>query len=518
MRTHTSGFTTALKTAGRQIDCSITYSTTTLDNTNLNSVKLNYETSLFKTIMKELEIDCNSTIAKGTTDVNCKIGVKVGSSYEYMDYGNYTIRDNPVYKADTKSYLITGYDKMLGSMIKFDDDPYNPTYPITVKDYLLGICTKLSWSNDLPATFPNYDTELTAELYAGLGLTYRDILDDLCPVIAGNLMFNVDDELVIITPNATSTTITDDYLSSLNVDLGTKYGPINSLVLSRSEDSDTINSRDETSITANGLTEYKIKDNFILSSDDRESFIDDIFTEINGLEYYLFDVDTLGLLVYDPMDTFTITNNSISYLVLLLGNEITLSQGLKENCHNSIPEETKTDYSTSSPTDKDIKTTTLIVNKQAGEIATLVQTTTDLSTTLAGEYTPTDVLEAQLDERDNEIIQTLSTQITETATDLQVSIIENINTNGVAKLTNTLVTIDIEGIKVAVNTSAFNTLLNNVGLFCQDGTTVVAQFDKDGALIKDLTVQGDINFPLITLTSYTDDDSEEGLGHFWNGG
>ena len=62
------------------------------------------------------------------------------------------------------------------------------------------------------------------------------------------------------------------------------------------------------SIQQNGKTELKINDNYILINNSND-FIDDMFNKVNGLEYYIYDVDTIGILVLDPLDRFNIKIN-----------------------------------------------------------------------------------------------------------------------------------------------------------------------------------------------------------------
>lgn len=396
MRTHTSGFTEALKTNGRELDSKITYQTVdgyyTLTTENgyyinteslqdlatekgpvvyageyLNSITPIFNVNMFKTVMKCIEIDCNYEMPSKTW-LNAQTGVKVSGSYEYVDLGNYFINDTPKYNADTKSYFQTAYDKMIESMIKYDDSPLGVTYPITLKNYIIAICNKFLWSYTLPTTFPNQDTEIISDLYIGLGLTYRDVLDDICPATMGNFLFDINDIFTIKYPTETSEVIDDESLKDINVTFGRKYGPVNSLVLSRAEDSDNIYSQNLSSISENGLTEYKIKDNILLSSGIRDNFIDEMFTQLDGLEYCLYDISTVGLYIFEPLDRFAINHNEVDYSVLMLNDEIDIAQGLTEQCYVEEPEETTTDYTTSAPTDKSIKNAVILTNKNAGQI------------------------------------------------------------------------------------------------------------------------------------------------------
>lgn len=159
--------------------------------------------------------------------------------------------------------------------------------------------------------------------------------------------------------------INEKYLKDVNVSFGEKYGPINSVVLSRSEDFDNIYRRDEESIAENGLHEYKIKDNLIMLYNDREDYIDEIFEQLNGLEYYPTDFNSTGITYLDWLDFYNVTVGDKTYKCLMLDDDIEINQGLTESVYSEMPEETVTNYKTSSKTDKEVS---FIVDKQNGKI------------------------------------------------------------------------------------------------------------------------------------------------------
>ena len=146
-----------------------------------------------------------------------------------------------------------------------------------------------------------------------------------------------------------------------------KYGKINSIVFSRAE-SDTINRRDETSITDNGLTEIKISNNQILESNDRENFIDGLFNYLDGFEYYLCDISTIGIIFLEIGDRYTIQIDDINYPTIMLNDDLMVTTGITENIYLDMPEITDTDYKTSSASDKAVKNAIIQVNKNNAEI------------------------------------------------------------------------------------------------------------------------------------------------------
>ena len=187
MKSVSNNYKNSLKRNGRQIDAKITFGTTTLGKDDINSLTISTNGGLLKSIMTQIELDSNIDIPVGT-NFNAQFGVLVGNQYEYINYYNFIVKTSE-YNADTLSYKIVAYDYMLDSMVKYDDEPLqNVEYPISVKDYLELICDKFNW---ILATneFANDDTEITEERFAGIGYTYRDILDDIAEITGSIICF-----------------------------------------------------------------------------------------------------------------------------------------------------------------------------------------------------------------------------------------------------------------------------------------------------------------------------------------
>lgn len=379
MKAHTSDFKNQIKTMGRELDSKITY---TLNGVNvelgkeqLNSITPTYQGALLKSVMKELDIDSNVYIPVGTI-LNYQFGVKVNGEYEYLNFGNYI-----VYKAekqeDTNGYKLICYDKMLYSMKKYDDiiKNANITYPITIRNYINKLATLIGLSfKNASSDFDNYSKEIKKELYYGQDYTLRDVFDELAQVTASTICISDDDMLEIRYITDTNDTIDEEFLKDVNIKFGEKYGPINSIVLSRSAESDNVYLPDETSIAENGLCELKIIDNQIMNWEDRSDYLQDIFTRLNGTYYYLNDYSSTGICYYDLCDRYNVKIGDNTYSCVILNDEINITQGLEENIYTEMPEETQTDYTKADKTDRKINQTYLIVDKQNQEITSVVST------------------------------------------------------------------------------------------------------------------------------------------------
>lgn len=386
MKIHTNDFKNELIKFGREIDCIISYElngdTIELGSSELNSITPHYEGSILKSVMKQLDIESNVEIPKETV-LNCQFGLKVNGEYEYLNFGNYVVYDVEK-QEDTRDYKITCYDKILYSMKSYES--MNISYPITVRNYINQICNKLGLTfRNINDEFANYDKEITTELYLDsegndLGYTFRDVLDELAQVTASTICINEStDELEIRYINDTNDLIDEYYLKDVNVKFGEKYGPINSIVLSRASESDNVYLQDEDSIATNGLCEIKIKDNQIMNFNNRSDYLPDILEKLDGLEYYLNDFSSTGIAYYNLCDRYNIRIDNNTYSCIMFNDEFKITQGLEEIIHTELSEESETDYTKADKTDRKINQTYLIVDKQNQTIQSLVSEVGDYS-------------------------------------------------------------------------------------------------------------------------------------------
>lgn len=376
MKTHTQGFKEEIKLLGKQQDVKITY---ILDNEqieltseDINSVTPYYEANLLKSVMKQFDFNSNKNIPAGT-EINFKYGLLVNGEYEYLNYGNYIVYSSEK-QENTGSYNIVCYDKMLYSMKDYES--LGLTYPITLVTYLVNLCQKLGYT--LATTeFANMNQQLPRDVFDGIGFTYRDVLDDIAEATGSTIYINLNDELVLGQITDTKDTIDEEYIKDTNVNFGEKYGPINSIVLCRSV-SDNVYIQDKESIDTNGLCELKISDNQIMNQNNRSDYLQGIFDNIKGTEYYLNDFSSTGIMYYDLLDRYNVKIGEKTYSCVMLNDEQDITQGLEEQIHTERPETSETDYTKADKTDQKINQTNLIVDKQNQQIQALVTTNSEL--------------------------------------------------------------------------------------------------------------------------------------------
>lgn len=489
MKVHTNEFKEEIKTIGKQLSSLVIYNqdgkTITLGESQLNSITPHFKTQLLKSVMKQLDIDSNVEIPVGT-ELNYKFGVRTRNedtddetaNYDYIDFGNYIVYSVEK-QEDTNSYSIVCYDKMLWSMVPYES--FVDEYPITIRDYLDKLATKigLEFANKTD-TFTNYDKEIPAELYLteekkDNGYRYRDALDEISASVGGNIVINKDDKLEIRYITETNDTINESFFKSNKVKTGKKYGPINSIVLSRSAESDNIYLRDEDSVKANGLCEIKIKDNQIMNFNNRDEFLQGLLDRLNGTEFYLNDYSSTGVCYYDVCDRYSVKIGNNTYSCVMFDDEIDITQGLEEQITTEEPEITETDYSKADKTDRKINSTYLIVNKQGKQIEGVVNSVNMLDVTVTSNYqevkrkfdnyTPIDRT-VQLENS----VSTIQTD-TYTKTEIDTKLIDG----SVTKVSTTSGTFDTNGLTIEQTGAKTKGNFNATGLRIVDNTSSVGE-------------------------------------------
>ena len=156
-------------------------------------------------------------------------------------------------------------------------------------------------------------------------------------------------------------------------------GPINSIVLARAGESDKIYKKDQNSIDKNGLCELMISENQFMNFNDRVDYLQELSDKLFGVEYYLNDFVSTGIMYYDLLDMYNIEIFGKTYNCLMLNDEQNITQGLEENIHTDRPETSETDYKKADTTDRKINQTYLIVDKQNQKIEGVISQIGDRS-------------------------------------------------------------------------------------------------------------------------------------------
>ena len=484
------GFKEAIKKYGKEITASFSCGGVRYSDEQIISMNPHYEGSLLGTVMKCLDIELDGELLENPraivgiaiagkavvgveelTDLNIirkpMFGVKAPGDpdYSYIEYGSYIIKELTK-DEEQQSISLECYDLMLLSMIPYDL-ALDYSQGITVKSFLDAICDRLGWEKGY-TTFYNSDALIDEEKY-DLSDTFRDALDDIAEVAGGVIGF-VDDKLQIIYPTETGEIIDEENLKSLKI--GKKFGPVNSVVLSRSPQEDNIYKLDAESIEKHGLTEIRIENNQIVDTH-REDFMDGICAALFGLSFELYDLESFGIGYIDFGDIFTIkTADGVEHRALMLCDDLKITQGVSETSKLEEPSFSKTDYSSASETDKTLKRTILRVDKQENQITALVSKTENLVNDVSG------VSEA--------VTKMAELLIDSDSLDIKISTaIDGID----SVKTSTGYTFDEKGLHIHKDGEEMDNSLDNTGMYVKRGGTAILTANNDGVNAINLTAR-----------------------------
>lgn len=480
------GFKEAINEYGKQISASFVYSGVLYKGEQIISMNPRYEGSLLKTVMKCLDIELDGELVEGTsaivglaiagkavagvgdptrknTIVSPRFGVKApfDTDYSYIEYGTHIIKET---ERDEESHTIKleCYDFMLQSMIPYDL-ALDYTQGVTVKDLLDAICDRFGWVKGY-TTFHNFDVLIDEEKY-DMSDTFRDVLDDIAEVAGGMIGF-VGDKLTVIYPTASGEVIDEENLKSLK--MGKKYGPINSVVLSRAPQEDNIYRQDTESISSYGMTEIRIENNQIMDTH-REDFMEGICNALFGLSFELYELESFGIGYLSLGEIFAIkTADGVEHKTLMLCDDLQITQGVAETSKLAEPEVTKTDYTAASETDKTLRKTILRVDKQGNEISALVSRT--------------DKMEGGLAE------VTKKAELIIDPEQIDIKITEAID--GIDSVqTSTGYTFDKDGLNIHKDGEEMHNTLDNKGMYVRKNDTAILTADADGVNAINLTAR-----------------------------
>lgn len=473
------GFKEAIQEYGKEITASFVCGGVTYTDEDIISMNPHYEGSLLRSVMKCMDIELKRTTVGnvtavagiavvgdaivGISDINDKsiiktpkFGVKAAgdADYSYIEYGTHIVKEKK-FDEEQDTILIECYDLMLLSMVPYD---LVMGYPVTVKGLLDAICTRFEWAKRY-TTFVNSDKVIEEEKYDA-SYTFRDVLDEIAQVAAGMIAF-VGDELDVIYPTNSGETIDSSNLKTLK--MGEAYGPVNSIVLSRSPQEDNIYRQDEESITSYGLTEIRIENNQIIDSH-REDFIDGIFNALLGLRYELYELESFGIGYLNLGDFFTLqTPDGENHTALMLCDDLKITQGLSETSRLEAPEATETDYKAASESDRVLNKTILRVDKQSQEITALV--------------TKTENVESSVDGLATKVTNLTSIVMDSEKVDIAITkAIEGIN----SITTTTGYTFNQDGLHIHKSDEEIENLIDNTGMYVNRGSDNILTANNEG--------------------------------------
>lgn len=343
-------------------------------------VRFSFEGKLFRTIMKQIIVKVSPTNELKGKNLNFQYGLYVNNQFEYIDLGDFYVKDEPEYNKGKEETEITAYDKMVNFMKIFKQSELNITYPCTLLTLIQKIC-EICGVELYSTNFFNYNLVVKEDYFTEQGITYRDVLDKVAQ--ATLTVIYIKNNKLYLAPILTTTqeTLDRSYLSKLVTT--DKFGPVNALVLGRGNVEDNVEAKDDISILQNGRCELRFDENEFIEYN-RESVINQMFEKIKGLAYYGFDASNVGVMWLEPGDCINLKNNeNDTYNSYYINADIVINTGIKSNIEANIPEETNTEYKVTTEEEKKFLKVERIAKKNEGLIQDLVQEQTEISNKMA---------------------------------------------------------------------------------------------------------------------------------------
>lgn len=336
-------------------------------------LKYSFEGNLFKTIMKQIEITVKNAGELKDKNVNFQYGIYVNNDFEYIDLGDYYIKDIEDDKGKTE-LTVTGYDKMINFMKTFKQSELQLTYPCTMLALIQKMC-EVCGTELYSTNFFNADLQVDEDYFTEQKLTYRDVLEKIAESTLTTIFIKDNKLYLHKLANSPVQELDSSYLTGLTVK--EKFGPVNALVLGRGDVEDNIEAKDDTSISQNGRCEIRFDENEFVEYK-REQVIDEMFEQIKGLEYYAFEGSDVGVMWLEPCDLIKVKDNEESiYKTIYLSANITINTGISSDIEANIPEETNTEYKVTTKEEKKTLKVERLAKKNEGQIQDLIQETTE---------------------------------------------------------------------------------------------------------------------------------------------
>lgn len=336
-------------------------------------LKYSFDGQLFKTIMKQIEITVKNANEIKEKDINFKYGLLVDDKYEYIDLGNFFIKDIEDSKKKDEM-TVTGYDRMIRFMKNFKQSELQLTYPCKMLKLVQRMC-EVCGVELFSADFYNADLDVTEDFFTVQELTYRDVLEKIAQATLTTAFIEENKlNLYKVNDNAIEK-IDKSYLTDLTIK--ENFGPVNALVLGRGDVEDNVEEKDQDSIKQNGRCEIRFDENEFIEFQ-REKVIEGMFEQVKGLEYYSFEASDVGIMWLNPCACIELGDREDNlYKSYYLKANITINTGITSDIEAEIPETTETEYKVTTKEEKKTLKVERLAKKNEGLIQDLIQETTE---------------------------------------------------------------------------------------------------------------------------------------------
>lgn len=332
MQQTSSNYKNEIKQPSRFFECRVTIGRNIYTNENIVDIILDYPQSvdgfsIGNTTSQSLDLTLLNTGEEiySTNQIKVEIGLKVGSSFEYILMGYYNVDE--VSKNDY-TIKFTAFDNMM----KFET-PYFSN--LGDKPTLQQIANELASITgvEFEGSLPNYSVTKVD------GYTCREMLSYIASLCGGNALITREGKFTIKTSQSVDySIIPENHFGLTTEEVSYKLGKITCLV-----DEET-----ELSKGATGIDSMELSfENPLMT----ESIMNDLYNQLNGFTYLGYQAKWQGDLSLDPYDLITIQDkNGTSYEVPILNQKFTYTGGLTSEISAKGESKNKNSFSSSGPT------------------------------------------------------------------------------------------------------------------------------------------------------------------------
>ena len=310
MQNTTANYKLEINKPSREFECKITIGNNIYNNDELVNLTLEHTQpqegfSIGNTISQSLDLTLlnRGDIIYSTSQIKVEIGLKIGSTIEYILMGIFNIDD--IEKTDYTTKF-TAYD----NMIKFET-PYFSS--LGDKPTLKQVVNELSKITGIEfiGSLPNYTVSKLE------GFTCREVLSYVASICGGNAVITRDGKFTIKSLSEIKKSIDgNNYFEYKKEEIKYKIGKISCQV-------DENNILSKGSISTDSM-ELEFENPWVT-----ENILNDIYTKLKSVEYLGYSIKWQGDISLDPYDIITITDvKNITRRVPIFSQKFNYTGGL----------------------------------------------------------------------------------------------------------------------------------------------------------------------------------------------
>lgn len=332
MQNTTADYKIEINKPSRQFECKITIGNNIYTNEDLVNLTLEYTQpqegfTIGSTVSQSLDLTLlnKGDIIYSTSQIKVEIGLKIGSTIEYILMGIFNIDD--IEKTDYTTKF-TAYD----NMIKFETAYFSS---LGDKPTLQQVVNELSSKTGVQfiGSLPSYTVSKLE------GFSCREVLSYVASICGGNAFITRDGKFTIKSLGEVEKSIDgSNYFDYTREEVKYKVGQISCQV-------------DENNILSKGSIGTDSMELGFENPWVTESILNDIYNKLNGLSYLGYSMKWQGDIALDPYDIITVTDvKNVVRKIPILSQKLTYTGGLTSEIGAKGETKNKNSFSSSGST------------------------------------------------------------------------------------------------------------------------------------------------------------------------